>query len=235
MPSASSACEYARMHSHVQKKPSSRNSRRSALYATGSRFASTCAMQSAQCQQFRDAQTVAYAGRCSTGAGRAMTAGAAGSLGCVGVTGVAASDESASPTGQLKDALVPAAFTAPAAPEPASVLTAPEGETMRMRLLPQSATSTMPLGWSTTPAGPLKAAAVPLPSAKAAAPPPARVDTAPVASETMRTALPLLSATTTEPDPGADKLTASAAGAARPAPAASAPPTTVSALAPLAP
>jgi len=86
----------------------------------------------------------------------------------------------ATPVGPLKDACVPMPSAKAAPAEPASVVTAPPGETRRMRLLLVSLTYTFSLAASTaTPHGMLNFAFVPTPSAKPFAPCPARVVTRP--------------------------------------------------------
>ena len=123
------------------------------------------------------------------------------------------STEIAIPEGQLKLALEEGPFAPPTTPEPAKVSTRPWGVTVRTLFDPQSATKRRPptVGLSARPAGPLKRAAAPAPSAKAAIPiaEPASKETAPVASERTLTEFPLLSATYTELP---EALTASATG-----------------------
>ena len=89
--------------------------------------------------------------------------------------------------------------TSAGAPLPASVVTTPPGVvTLRMRLFPVSATTTLPAGSTATPYGPAKAALVPAPSANPAAPPPARRLTRPP-GVTKRTHWLSVSATNTLP------------------------------------
>ncbi len=81
------------------------------------------------------------------------------------------------PDGYLKLAAAPVPSAHVALPLPARVLTRPEEVTALMRLLLRSATYTTPEASIATPAGLLKEAAAPWPSAKDALPLPARVDT----------------------------------------------------------
>ena len=100
--------------------------------------------------------------------------------------------------GALKDAAEPTPLAPPGSAAPASVDTTPAGEMIRRRLLPRSATSTLPPSVTATPYGELKAAAVPSPSAKLGAPVPAIVVTTP-AGVTRRMRCPVASATATSP------------------------------------
>jgi hypothetical protein len=89
-------------------------------------------------------------------------------------------------------------------PLPASVVTTPPGVTLRMRLLPQSATITLPLLSTATPQGVMNEAPVPVPSANANDPFPASVVTTPpgvtlrmrLLRESATMTLPLLSTAT---------------------------------------
>lgn len=74
-------------------------------------------------------------------------------------------DEAAMPYGDLKRAEAQAPSTCPPEEPPASVLTKPLGVIDRMRLLPSSATYTVPSAATATPAGVIKLAAEPWPSA----------------------------------------------------------------------
>ena len=85
----------------------------------------------------------------------------------------------ATPRGKLKAAFVPVPSANAADPLPAKVLTTPPGDTLRMRWLEESTTNTLPMESMDTPQGPLNEALVPAPSAKAAVPLPASVDTTP--------------------------------------------------------
>lgn len=86
-------------------------------------------------------------------------------------------------------------------PVPARVVVVPVGEIILMRLLPVSATKTMPAGETAMPWGLLSMEAVPSPSDMAAAPVPATVVVAPVAV-TLRTRWFPASATYTSPELG---------------------------------
>ena len=85
----------------------------------------------------------------------------------------------ATPLGLLNRALEPGPSAPPAAPVPASVVTAPPGEILRMRLLPVCATITLPLQSTATPVGEEIAAPAPVPSANDCEPSPASVATTP--------------------------------------------------------
>ena len=86
----------------------------------------------------------------------------------------------ATPKGLLKEAAVPVPFAEPALPVPAKVLTSPAGVIFLIRLLVTSATYTLSLLSTATPEGPLKEAAVPVPSAEPVTPAvPAKVVTSP--------------------------------------------------------
>ena len=85
----------------------------------------------------------------------------------------------ATPRGALKEAPVPVPSANAADPLPARVLTTPPGVTLRMRLLAESATNTLPMESVDTPQQLPNEALVPAPSAKAAVPLPASVDTTP--------------------------------------------------------
>mmetsp|Transcript_45692 Transcript_45692/g.73680 ORF Transcript_45692/g.73680 Transcript_45692/m.73680 type:complete len:209 (+) Transcript_45692:852-1478(+) len=98
------------------------------------------------------------------------------------------------PKGALNRAEEPSPSAKPLSPLPATVVTAPAGETLRMVLLLKSATSNHPCLSIDTPKGCEKRAATPRPSAKPACPLPATVVTIPV-RVTLRMAWLLQSAT----------------------------------------
>src|SRR5262249_54056733 len=85
----------------------------------------------------------------------------------------------ATPTGPLSSAVPiapPVPSAKPASPSPASVVTFPLGSIFRIRLLPVSATKTLPLASTATPRGPSNSAVPsgpPLPSTHPLQPPPA--------------------------------------------------------------
>ena len=85
--------------------------------------------------------------------------------------------ETASPRGELKLLAAPTPSAKPATPLPASVDTAPLGDTKRILWFPVSATTEAPLGQAATPSRELeKAAAAPTPSAHPTTAPPASVE-----------------------------------------------------------
>ena len=85
----------------------------------------------------------------------------------------------AMPIGRLKDALVIAPSANAAEPPPASVVTTPVEDTLRMRLLPVSATNTLPALSTAIPSGLLNVAAEAFPLADPPTPLPATVVTTP--------------------------------------------------------
>ena len=99
------------------------------------------------------------------------------------------------PAGELKVARVEKPSKEPAEPVPATVLTEPEeGSSPLMRMLEESASSSLPEASTVSWKGLLKLAAKPLPSEKEAAPLPPTVETMP-SMLTRRTLLPPLSET----------------------------------------
>jgi len=94
------------------------------------------------------------------------------------------------PTGALKREPVPTPSTNEAVAFPATVVTAPRGETMRMRLLPQSATRRLPLAAMERWYGSWNEAKVPVPSVHAATPLPTKVDTVPLGAISLMRWLP---------------------------------------------
>ena len=102
------------------------------------------------------------------------------------------------PKGSLNEAAVPVPLVLPAIPLPAKVLTTPAGVIIRIKLLPKSATKTLPEGSVVIPIGLLNDAAVPVPLALPAAPLPAKVLTIP-AGVILRIKLLYKSATYTFP------------------------------------
>lgn len=86
---------------------------------------------------------------------------------------------SAIPRGALNEAAVPVLSVLPALPDPANVVTTPCELIRRMQWLSVSATNTLPLLSTTSPAGDEKAAAVAVALVKPVVPFPANVVTTP--------------------------------------------------------
>jgi hypothetical protein len=111
---------------------------------------------------------------------------------------------SARPRGAEKHAAVPVPSMSAGVDDgqPARVVTAPAGLTVRIAWRPMSATNAVPdVGDTARPAGAEKRAAAPVASTVSSTPFPARVVTAPTAA-TRRTRLPSVSATSTSPTKG---------------------------------
>ena len=118
----------------------------------------------------------------------------------VSATYTAPVPSTATPEGRKKLAAVPCPSTRPENPEPARVVTFPVGVILRMRLLPVSATYTVPFPSTAAPEGERKLASVPFPSEKEALPLPASVVTFPL-GVILRMRLFPVSATYTVPFP----------------------------------
>ena len=95
------------------------------------------------------------------------------------------------PIGVLSRATVPKPSRNEDEAEPAIVDTLPIGETMRMRLEPESATKRFPFAAKERCAGEEKEAEVPVPSASVAPPLPAKVDTVPLGRMSLMRWLPV--------------------------------------------
>ena len=83
------------------------------------------------------------------------------------------------PVGVLNAAAAPVPFVNAATPEPARVVTTPAGVTLRILLLPESATKTLPEPSMATPHGRKNDAAAPVASVLPCKPDPASVVTTP--------------------------------------------------------